>query len=159
MIHPGFETQDRHHQKSKTGVYVSPEKWTNVLQIFIKKMFFTFILLYQISISVTSLLSQDSFCTVPKPCRKKYFKWFFESPFEASNKCSNKLIYTASMCGKYQRKHTRWRYDTLQWKHTRWRYDTLQWKHTRWRYDTFTAYTAVIQFKVLTTLAIVSSWI
>ena len=25
-IHPGFETQGRHHQKSKTGVSVAPRK-------------------------------------------------------------------------------------------------------------------------------------
>ena len=25
-IHPGFETQGRHHQKSKTGVSVAPQK-------------------------------------------------------------------------------------------------------------------------------------
>ena len=25
-IHPGFETQERHHQKSKTGVSVAPQK-------------------------------------------------------------------------------------------------------------------------------------
>ena len=26
-IHPGFETQDRHYQKSKTGVSVAPQKF------------------------------------------------------------------------------------------------------------------------------------
>ena len=36
-IHPGFETQGRHHQKSKTGVSVAPQKGTCFLQNFFKK--------------------------------------------------------------------------------------------------------------------------
>ena len=36
-IHPGFETQGRCHQKSKTGVSVALQKRTCVLQIFKKK--------------------------------------------------------------------------------------------------------------------------
>ena len=35
-IHPGFENQGRHHQKSKTGVSMAPQKGTNVLQTLIK---------------------------------------------------------------------------------------------------------------------------
>ena len=31
-IHPGFETQGRHHQKSKSGVSVAPQKRNNVLK-------------------------------------------------------------------------------------------------------------------------------
>ena len=34
--HSGFETQSRHHQMSETG-YQWPQKWTCVLQIFLKK--------------------------------------------------------------------------------------------------------------------------
>ena len=37
-IHPGFETQGRSHQKSKTGVSVAPQKRTCVLQKFKKKI-------------------------------------------------------------------------------------------------------------------------
>ena len=36
-IHPGFDTQGRHHQKSKTGIS-GPTKRTNVLQNFFIKM-------------------------------------------------------------------------------------------------------------------------
>ena len=36
-IHSGFETEDRCHQKSKTGVSVTPQKGTYVLQNFKKK--------------------------------------------------------------------------------------------------------------------------
>ena len=36
--HSGYETQRRHHQKSKTGVSVAPSKWlTGVLQTIFKK--------------------------------------------------------------------------------------------------------------------------
>ena len=36
-IHPGFETQGRHHQKSKTWVLVAPNKGFDVLHFFFKK--------------------------------------------------------------------------------------------------------------------------
>ena len=35
-IHPGFETQGRHHHKSKTGITVAPKK-TDVLQKNLKR--------------------------------------------------------------------------------------------------------------------------
>ena len=39
-IHPGFETQGRRHQKSKTGVdlLVAPQKRTDVFKIFFLKL-------------------------------------------------------------------------------------------------------------------------
>ena len=37
--HSGFETQRRHHQKSKIGVSVAPQKMTHVLQNFLKNKF------------------------------------------------------------------------------------------------------------------------
>ena len=37
--HSGFENQRRHHQKSKTGISVVPQKRSYVLQIFLKKFF------------------------------------------------------------------------------------------------------------------------
>ena len=36
-IHPGFETQGRHHQESKTWVSVAPNKGFDVLHFFFKK--------------------------------------------------------------------------------------------------------------------------
>ena len=36
-IHPGFETQGRRHQKSKTGVSVAPQKGLVSYKIFLKK--------------------------------------------------------------------------------------------------------------------------
>ena len=46
-IHPGFETQCRHHQKSKTGVSVAPQKASNfffqIKLAIILKIFFYFI--------------------------------------------------------------------------------------------------------------------
>ena len=36
-IHPGYETQSRYHQKSKTGVSVAPQKRTCILQTFFLK--------------------------------------------------------------------------------------------------------------------------
>ena len=36
-IHPGFETQGKRHQKSKTGVSVVPKKGLYVLETFIKR--------------------------------------------------------------------------------------------------------------------------
>ena len=36
-IHPGFETQGRHHQKSKTGVSVAPQKGLMSSKRFLKK--------------------------------------------------------------------------------------------------------------------------
>ena len=37
-IHPGFETQGRHHQKSKTGVWVAPQKGLMSSNFFKKKL-------------------------------------------------------------------------------------------------------------------------
>ena len=37
VTYPGLETQDRHHQKSKTGISVAPQK-TDVLQFFLRKI-------------------------------------------------------------------------------------------------------------------------
>ena len=36
-IHPGFETQGRHYQKSKTGVFVAPQKGLIFSKKFLKK--------------------------------------------------------------------------------------------------------------------------
>ena len=36
-IHPGFGTQGRHHQKSKTMISMALQKGLDVLQVFIKK--------------------------------------------------------------------------------------------------------------------------
>ena len=38
-IHPGFETQERRHQKSKTGVSVAPQKGLMSSKKFLKKIF------------------------------------------------------------------------------------------------------------------------
>ena len=37
-IHPGFKTQGRHHQKSKTGVSVAPRKGLVSSKTFFKKI-------------------------------------------------------------------------------------------------------------------------
>ena len=40
LIHPGFQTQDRHHEKSKIGVSVAPQKGLMFYKQFSKKAFY-----------------------------------------------------------------------------------------------------------------------
>ena len=48
-IHPGFETQGKHHQKSKTGVSVAPQKGHVSSKIFQNKKSSNFIIIFSCS--------------------------------------------------------------------------------------------------------------
>ena len=51
-VHSGFETQRRHHQKSKIGISMATNKRTYVLQIFLKKQ--------KISLYLCSIMLEES---------------------------------------------------------------------------------------------------